>query len=94
MTAVVQHLCQFAFQEFGLVKITGHVFATNPGSTRVLQKCGFEQEGYLKKHYLKDGRYLDAWLYARLRAAGCRAFARPRPWPPEGGPRHPCPRSR
>lgn len=67
MTAVVQRACQFAFEEFGLVKITAHVLATNPASARVLEKCGFEQEGYLKKHYLKDGQYLDARLYAWLR---------------------------
>jgi ribosomal-protein-alanine N-acetyltransferase len=67
MTAVVQRICQYAFEEFALVKITAHVFATNPASARVLEKCGFEQEGFLKKHYLKDGQYLDARLYALLR---------------------------
>lgn len=46
------------------MKITAHVFATNPASARVLQKCGFVQEGYLKKHYLKDGQYPDARLFA------------------------------
>ena len=59
-TAVVRRVCAFAFEELGLVKITAHVFAGNPASARVLEKCGFEQEGYLKKHYQKDGRYLDA----------------------------------
>jgi len=67
MTAVVQRGCQHAFEEFGLGKITAHAFSTNPASARVLAKCGFEQEGYLKKHYLKDGQYLDARLYALLR---------------------------
>jgi ribosomal-protein-alanine N-acetyltransferase len=60
MTAVVQRACQYAFEEFGLVKITAHVFATKPASARLLEKCGFEQEGYLKMHYRKDGPYLDA----------------------------------
>jgi ribosomal-protein-alanine N-acetyltransferase len=67
MPAVVQRACQYAFEEFGLAKITAHVFATNPASARVLEKCGFEQEGYLKKHYLKDRHFLDARLYARLK---------------------------
>lgn len=66
MTAVVQRVCQVAFEEFGLVKIVALVAATNVGSARVLEKCGFEQEGYLKKQYLKDGQYRDARLYARL----------------------------
>jgi [ribosomal protein S5]-alanine N-acetyltransferase len=67
MTAVVRRACQCAFEEFGLIKIIAHVFDANPASARVLEKCGFEQEGYLKKHYLKDGQYLDVRLYARLR---------------------------
>jgi RimJ/RimL family protein N-acetyltransferase len=67
MTAVVRRACRYAFEEFGLVKITAQVRSTNAASARVLEKCGFEQEGYLKKHYLKDGRNLDARLYALLR---------------------------
>jgi [ribosomal protein S5]-alanine N-acetyltransferase len=64
MTAVVRRACEFAFNEWGLVKITAHVFSFNAASTRVLQKCGFEQEGYLKKHHQKDGHLIDARLYA------------------------------
>ena len=44
MTAVVQRVCQHAFQEFGLVKIIAHVVTHNPASARVLEKCGFAQE--------------------------------------------------
>ena len=58
MTAVVRSACEFAFAEFGLVKIEAHVFADNAASAKVLEKCGFQQEGYLRKHCLKDGKYL------------------------------------
>jgi RimJ/RimL family protein N-acetyltransferase len=64
MTAVVRRACEFAVAEFGLVKITANVFADNAASARVLEKCGFRQEGALRKHYLKDGNYLDASLFA------------------------------
>lgn len=67
VTAVVQRVCQVAFEEFGLVKITAQVSAMNPASARVLEKCGFEQEGYLKKQFFKDGKYIDARLFALLR---------------------------
>jgi RimJ/RimL family protein N-acetyltransferase len=66
MTAVVQRACQHAFEEFGLVKITAHVFSHNPASARVLEKCGFQQEGLLRKHFLKDGKFIDARLFALL----------------------------
>jgi RimJ/RimL family protein N-acetyltransferase len=67
MTAVVGRLCRHAFEELGLAKITAHVFVFNPASARVLQKCGFQEEGYLRKHYLKDGAFIDARLFALLR---------------------------
>jgi RimJ/RimL family protein N-acetyltransferase len=67
MTAVVQRVCRHAFEEFGLVKITAHVFSHNPASARVLEKCGFQEEGFLRKHFLKDGQFLDARLFALLR---------------------------
>lgn len=68
MTAVVRRLCDLAIAEFGVTKITAHVFADNPASAKVLQKCGFQKEGYLRKHYVKDGQYLDAKLFARLKS--------------------------
>src|SRR5476651_168626 len=55
MTAVARRLCQHAFDAFGLAKITAYVFTGNPASARVLEKCGFVQEGLLRKHFLKDG---------------------------------------
>jgi ribosomal-protein-alanine N-acetyltransferase len=67
MTAVVRRLCEYAFAEHGLAKITAHVFTHNPASARVLEKCGFEQEGLLRRHFLKDGRLVDARLFALLK---------------------------
>ena len=49
------------------MKITAHVFADNPASARVLEKCGFQQEGFLRKHFLKDGQFLDARLFALVK---------------------------
>jgi RimJ/RimL family protein N-acetyltransferase len=63
MTDVVKHVCQHAFKDLGLVKITAHVFVHNPASARVLQKCGFQQEGLLLKHFLKDEEYIDCRLF-------------------------------
>jgi [ribosomal protein S5]-alanine N-acetyltransferase len=67
MTAVVRRACELAFTEFGLAKIMAHVYAENVASAKVLEKCGFQQEGYLRKHFLKDGKYLDARLFALLK---------------------------
>ena len=67
MTAVVQRVCQYAFGEFGLAKITAHVFPHNPASARVLEKCGFQEEGFLRQHFRKDGQFIDARLFALLK---------------------------
>jgi ribosomal-protein-alanine N-acetyltransferase len=67
MTAIVQLVCRYAFEEFGLLKIMAHVSPANLASARVLEKCGFLQEGFLRKHFVKDGMLLDARLFALLR---------------------------
>ena len=67
MTRVVERACRHAFETWGLVKIGAYVFTFNPASARVLEKCGFEREGFLKKHCLKDEQYIDAWLYGLVR---------------------------
>jgi RimJ/RimL family protein N-acetyltransferase len=72
MTAVVGKVCAFAFQEWGLAKITAHVFSFNAASARVLEKCGFVQEGYLSCHFEKVGRLIDARPYGLVHQSGSR----------------------
>jgi RimJ/RimL family protein N-acetyltransferase len=67
MTAIVPVACDFAFSNWELIKLTAHVFAFNPASARVLEKCGFVLEGYLKKHFVKDGSYVDVKMYALVK---------------------------
>ena len=69
VTAAVEMTCRHAFENLGLVKITAHVFAFNTASARVLEKCGFVQEGLLKQHYLKNGEFHDALAYGLLKQA-------------------------
>jgi [ribosomal protein S5]-alanine N-acetyltransferase len=67
MTAAVQTVCRHAFKDLGLAKITAHVFGFNDASRRVVEKCGFELEGCLRKHFVKDGQYLDVRAYGLIR---------------------------
>lgn len=67
MTAAVGKACAHAMAEWQLVRITAHVFTSNPASARVLEKNGFQCEGLLRKHFHKDGRFLDSRLFARVR---------------------------
>ena len=62
-TASVGHFVPWVAQTFGFARLFAQVFETNPASMRVLEKCGFQREGVLRSHALKDGRYLDEVVY-------------------------------
>ncbi len=66
MTRAVKAYCNYLFENEGLTRITATVFSYNPASARVLEKADFQREGYLRKHYKKDGKSLDGILFARL----------------------------
>lgn len=67
MTKVVESFADYCLNERGLVRLEANVFPQNQASIRVLEKVGFEREGYLKKMYLKKGEYLDSVLFAKTK---------------------------
>jgi RimJ/RimL family protein N-acetyltransferase len=67
MTEVVTRVTDFCFDNFPLRRISAEVFSNNPASARVLEKAGFNLEGRLKNHVMKDGKLLDSLLYARTK---------------------------
>ncbi len=67
MTKAVRQTINYGFKKLKLKRIYAYVFAHNKASTRVLEKCGFKLEGCLKKHFLKNGKYVDAFVYGKIR---------------------------
>ena len=67
MTGAVATACNIGFEQFGLEKITAHIFAFNAASQRVLEKNGFHLEGELLRHYQKGGEFFDAKLFAKVK---------------------------
>lgn len=66
MSAAVQAVSDFGFEEFELYRITAGVFFENKRSARVLEKAGFNLEAErLKNRYRKDGKIFDGRLYAK-----------------------------
>jgi RimJ/RimL family protein N-acetyltransferase len=65
MTVVIEAVCRHAFENLGLTRIAAHVFWFNDASARVLEKCGFRQEGSSTRQ--KEGQAIVAKLYARVR---------------------------
>lgn len=44
-------------------------FASNPGSGRVMQKCGMQKEGVLQDHIYKENKFVDLILYGIVNSA-------------------------
>jgi ribosomal-protein-alanine N-acetyltransferase len=67
MTDAVRTYVDYAFHELGVVRLTAHTFEFNLASARVLEKNGFQLEGRLRKHLMKDGKLIDARFYGLLK---------------------------
>ena len=65
MSEVVPAFVNHCFEKFSLKRIYATTYATNSASARVLEKSGFQFEGRLHKHVIKDGQILDSLLYAK-----------------------------
>ncbi|HVM68388.1 MAG TPA: GNAT family protein [Gaiellaceae bacterium] len=56
-------------RDAGVSKIELHVFPWNEPALRLYSRFGFEREGLRRRHYRRDGEYVDAILMAyHLRA--------------------------
>ena len=67
MTEAVKLVTKFGFNELGFRRIYARAFPFNKASIRVLEKAGYKKEGYLRKDHMKDGKLMDAHIYARVR---------------------------
>lgn len=66
-TEAVGAVAAYAFDTFDLVRLEAMVYEWNPASARVLEKTGFHLEARLARRVTKDGRTIDALLYALVR---------------------------
>jgi|SRR5688572_7917589 len=73
VTEAVTALLAFAFDTLQLHRIEADVDPRNHRSIAVLERVGFEQEGYLRERYHLNGEVQDALFYGLLHAD----FARP-----------------
>lgn len=65
VTEAVGAVSEYAFQQFGIVRLFADIFEWNTASTRVLEKNGFVFEARLKKAVIKDGIIADVLMYAK-----------------------------
>lgn len=55
-----------AFGTLGLTRVSLHVLADNEAALRLYRRAGFEAEGVLRQHVIKDGRARDVVVMAIL----------------------------
>jgi RimJ/RimL family protein N-acetyltransferase len=67
VTASVRAVVPHALRELKLYRLQARVFADNPASMRVLDRCGFEREAVLKRLAVKGERLLDMHVFAITR---------------------------
>ena len=68
MTDAIRQICGLIFETTDILRIYAEPFAYNIGSCRALEKAGFACEGTMKHHAVKNGKVLDAKLYACTRS--------------------------
>jgi len=66
-TEAVRLLVDKVFNETALRKLIALVHDQNQPSRRVLEKLGFKQEGFLREHYIINGKPVDEILFAVLK---------------------------
>lgn len=66
MTQVVQIFSDRILSSGRLVRVEALVYEENSASSRVLEKAGFEREGFHRKAIVKDGDYKNVWHWARI----------------------------
>jgi len=67
MSAAVAALVPFAFEHLRLHRVEAACVPTNQASIRVLEKCGFEREGYARDYLCINGVWADHLLFGRVR---------------------------
>ena len=66
MSEALPALLRFAFGTLGLHRIEADVDPRNTASIRLLERLGFQQEGYLRERYFDQGTPQDALYYGLL----------------------------
>ncbi|MCX6717919.1 MAG: GNAT family protein [Candidatus Taylorbacteria bacterium] len=68
MSEATKLYIDYIFKDFKKInRIESSVFPWNEGSKKVLLKNGFKLEGISRKSYLKDGKIIDVYHFAKLR---------------------------
>jgi ribosomal-protein-alanine N-acetyltransferase len=67
MTAAMRALLPFCFGTLRLHRVEAACIPTNTASIRLLERTGFQREGYARAYLCINGAWQDHLLFARLK---------------------------
>ncbi len=67
MTESVKQICEIAFQELDIIRITGLVYEPNIASRKVLERNSFILEGIMKNAVIKNENIFGLCIYGKLK---------------------------
>jgi diamine N-acetyltransferase len=59
-------LCRYLFRYRGLNKVYAQTAGYNKGAIKLLEGCGFKQDGLLRDHYFYNGQFFAGLIYSLL----------------------------
>lgn len=68
VTEALNSLFKFAFDELNLHRIEADVDPRNNASIKILEKFGFQKEGYLRERWFSGDEIQDAFFYGFLKS--------------------------
>jgi [ribosomal protein S5]-alanine N-acetyltransferase len=60
-------ILKYAFYERGLFRITDYVIEDNIASLKLHEKCGYKQEGIMRKAAFKNGEFVNEYILGCLK---------------------------
>ena len=66
VTAAVNLISVYGFNQLGIIRIHTGVFEYNTASMRVLEKCGFTKDCVFRKSVFKQGKLWDEVRYSKI----------------------------
>jgi ribosomal-protein-alanine N-acetyltransferase len=75
----------YAFRELGLEKLMSTAYGPNEASRRALQRAGYREVGWLRRHVYLEGAFIDVWSGEVLREEWAQAAPPAPPAPNSDG---------
>ena len=67
MTEALRAITRYGFYKLHLTRIHASVMVGNRASARILEKAGYKREGMARKYIKKGRKYIDCYLYAKVK---------------------------